>query len=47
LYGILRGKGVPARLVYYPDEGHWILKPQNSLHWHGEFLGWLQRWLEG
>lgn len=47
LYGILRGRGVPARLVYYPDEGHWILKPQNSLHWHGEFLGWLQRWLAG
>ena len=44
-YGILRGKGVPARLVYYPDEGHWILKPQNSLHWYGEFLGWLERWL--
>jgi len=41
-YGILKGKGVPARLVYYPDEGHWILKPQNSLHWHGEFLGWLE-----
>ena len=45
LYGILRGKGVAARLVYYPDEGHWILKPQNSLHWYGEFLGWLARWL--
>ncbi len=45
LYGILRGKGVAARLVYYPDEGHWILKPQNSLHWYGEFLGWLERWL--
>jgi dipeptidyl aminopeptidase/acylaminoacyl peptidase len=45
LYGILRGKGVPARLVYYPDEGHWILKPQNSLHWYSEFLGWLERWL--
>ena len=45
LYGILKGKGVPARLVYYPDEGHWILKPQNSLHWYEEFLGWLERWL--
>jgi dipeptidyl aminopeptidase/acylaminoacyl peptidase len=45
LYGLLKGRGVPARLVYYPDEGHWILKPQNSLHWYGEFLGWLERWL--
>jgi dipeptidyl aminopeptidase/acylaminoacyl peptidase len=43
LYGILKAKGVEARLVYYPDEGHWILKPQNSLHWYGEFLGWLER----
>ncbi len=45
LYGILKAKGVQARLVYYPDENHWILKPQNSLHWYGEFLGWLHRHL--
>ena len=45
LYGILKAKGVEARLVYYPDENHWILKPQNSLHWFGEFLGWLKRHL--
>jgi dipeptidyl aminopeptidase/acylaminoacyl peptidase len=34
-----------ARLVVYPDENHWILKPQNSLHWYGEVFGWLKRWL--
>lgn len=45
LYGILKAKGVEARLVYYPDENHWILKPQNSLHWYGEYLGWLRRFL--
>ncbi len=45
LYGVLRAKGVPARLVYYPNENHWILKPRNSLHWYGEVLGWLERWL--
>lgn len=45
-YGLLHAKGVPTRLVYYPDEGHWIEKPQNSLHWYGEFLGWLDRWLQ-
>jgi dipeptidyl aminopeptidase/acylaminoacyl peptidase len=45
LYGILKAKGVEARLVYYPDEGHWILKPQNSIHWYGEVLGWLERYL--
>lgn len=46
LYGILKAKGVESRLVYYPDENHWILKPQNSLHWYGEFLGWLRRHLD-
>lgn len=45
LYGVLVAKGVEARLVHYPDENHWILKPQNSLHWYGEFTGWLRRWL--
>jgi dipeptidyl aminopeptidase/acylaminoacyl peptidase len=45
LYNVLKAKGVPARLVYYPDENHWILKPQNSKHWYGEVLGWLDRWL--
>ncbi len=45
LYGILKAKGVEARLVYYPDENHWILKPQSSLHWYDEFLAWLRRHL--
>ncbi|MGA7270055.1 MAG: S9 family peptidase [Acidimicrobiia bacterium] len=45
LYGILVGKGVPARLVAYPDENHWILSRANSIHWYGEFLAWLDRWL--
>jgi len=43
LYGILKQKGVDARLVYYPDEGHWIEKPRNSIHWYGELLDWLDR----
>jgi len=45
LYGVLTAKGVPARLVVYPDENHWILKPQNSRHWHGEVFSWLERYL--
>jgi dipeptidyl aminopeptidase/acylaminoacyl peptidase len=44
-YGVLKAKGVPARLVYFPDENHWILKPRNSLLWYREVLGWLKRWL--
>lgn len=46
LYGILRQKGVPARLVYFPDEAHWVRTPRNSLLWHSEVFGWLDRWLK-
>ena len=45
-YGVLKAKGVPARLVYFPDENHWVLKPRNSQLWYREVLGWLKRWLE-
>ena len=45
VYNIYRNMGLDARLVYYPDENHWILSPQNSLHWYGEFFGWLERYL--
>ena len=45
LYGTLKAKGVPSRLVYYSDEGHWIEKRDNALLWWEEFLGWLERWL--
>jgi dipeptidyl aminopeptidase/acylaminoacyl peptidase len=47
LYGVLKAMGVDARLVDYPDENHWILKPRNSMHWYGEVLGWLRRYLGG
>lgn len=46
LYGVLTAKGIPARLVYYPDENHWVLKGQNAKHWHGEVFGWLERWMK-
>ena len=38
--------GVPAKMVLYPDENHWILKPQNSLIWQKEFFGWLDKYLK-
>lgn len=44
LYGLLVAKGVPARLVTYPDENHWILSRTNSIHWYGEVAAWLDRW---
>ncbi|HKX76315.1 MAG TPA: S9 family peptidase [Acidimicrobiia bacterium] len=45
LYGVLKAKGVPARLLYYPGEGHWILSPQASLHWYHEVFSWLRQHL--
>lgn len=44
-YGVLVAKGVPARLVSYPNENHWILSRTDSIHWYDEFLGWLDRWM--
>ena len=43
LFQILQNRGVASRLVYYPDENHWILKRQNSLFWYGEVKDWLAR----
>ncbi len=43
-YDTLKARDVPARLVWFPDENHWILKPQNARLWYGEFLAWLDRW---
>ena len=37
----LQRQGVPSKLVLFPDEGHWILKPKNSSFWYSEVLGWL------
>jgi dipeptidyl aminopeptidase/acylaminoacyl peptidase len=42
-YNTLKARGVPTRLVFFPDENHWILKPQNSRLWYREFFAWLRR----
>jgi dipeptidyl aminopeptidase/acylaminoacyl peptidase len=34
---------VDARLLWFPDENHWVLKPQNSRLWYGEFFAWLRK----
>jgi dipeptidyl aminopeptidase/acylaminoacyl peptidase len=41
-YNTLKAKGVDSRLLWFPDENHWILKPRNSKLWYGEFFGWLK-----
>ncbi|GGB14709.1 peptidase S9 [Sphingomonas metalli] len=40
----LQRRGVPSRLLVFPNENHWVLKPRNSRQWYGEVLGWLDRW---
>jgi len=46
LFTALQRQGVPSRLVMFPDEGHWVLKPQNSERWHQEIFTWLAEYLK-
>jgi dipeptidyl aminopeptidase/acylaminoacyl peptidase len=39
-------KGIPSKLIIYPEENHWILSPQNGLIWHKEYFKWLDQWLK-
>jgi dipeptidyl aminopeptidase/acylaminoacyl peptidase len=41
-YNTLKALKVDARLLWFPDENHWVLKPRNSRLWYGEFFGWLK-----
>ncbi len=38
--------GIPSRFLFFPDENHWVLKPQNGILWQREFKGWLDKWLK-
>jgi acylaminoacyl-peptidase len=40
----LQRKGIPSEFLTFPDENHWVLKPQNSVLWHQTVLDWLKRW---
>ena len=44
IFTALQRRGVPSKLLLFPDENHWVLKPQNSILWHETVLGWLDRW---
>jgi dipeptidyl aminopeptidase/acylaminoacyl peptidase len=44
LYTALQRRGVPSRLLVFPDENHWVLKPVNSVRWYREVIGWLDQW---
>jgi dipeptidyl aminopeptidase/acylaminoacyl peptidase len=43
LFRTLQHRGVESRLIYYPDENHWILKPNNSLYWYSQVREWVER----
>jgi len=46
LFTALQRQGVPSKMVYFPDEGHWINKPANSALWYKEFIAWMDRWVK-
>jgi dipeptidyl aminopeptidase/acylaminoacyl peptidase len=45
LYTALQLQKVPSRLIVFPDEGHWVLKPQNSAFWYQHVLDWIGQWI--
>ena len=45
LFTTLQRQGVPSKMVYFPDEGHWINKPANAALWYREFIAWMDRWV--
>jgi dipeptidyl aminopeptidase/acylaminoacyl peptidase len=46
LFTGLQMQKVPSKLVVFPDEGHWVLKPQNSVVWYDTVLDWVRQWTE-
>jgi dipeptidyl aminopeptidase/acylaminoacyl peptidase len=41
----LQRRGIPSQLLIFPDENHWVLKPQNSVQWHDTVQAWMKRWV--
>ena len=46
LFTALQLQKVPSKLLVFPDEGHWVLKPQNSILWYRTFIDWLDSWVK-
>jgi dipeptidyl aminopeptidase/acylaminoacyl peptidase len=44
LFTGLQMRGVPSKMLLFPDEGHWILKPQNSMLWYNSVIDWITEW---
>ncbi len=47
VFTALQRRGIPSKFLVFPDENHWILKPNNSIQWHETVLAWLDQWLKG
>ncbi len=45
-FNAARMRGIPAELLLFPDENHWVLKPQNGILWQRTFFNWLDKWLK-
>ena len=45
-FNAARLRDIPAELLIYPDENHWVLRPQNGILWQRTFFGWLDKWLK-
>ena len=45
-FNAARMRGIPAEILLFPDENHWVLKPQNGVLWQRTFFNWLDRWLK-
>ena len=45
-FNALQRRGIPSKLLYFPDENHWVLKPANSILWHETVIDWLDKWLK-
>ncbi len=46
-FTVLQRRGIPSKLLHFPDENHWVLKPHNSILWHETVLDWIDRWTQG
>jgi dipeptidyl aminopeptidase/acylaminoacyl peptidase len=45
-FNVLQRLDIPSKLLYFPDENHWVLKPANSILWHDTVLAWLDKWVK-
>jgi dipeptidyl aminopeptidase/acylaminoacyl peptidase len=45
-FNCARMMNIPAKLIVFPEETHWVLRPQNAILWQREFFAWMDKWLK-